>query len=55
MNLEEFVLQCAQDCIEGPSGEWSWERIVGARHCPECNSEGCDACQMTGWAEGREP
>ncbi len=34
---------------------WSWERMVGARHCSKCNAEGCDACQMTGWANGREP
>ncbi len=34
---------------------WSWERMVGAHHCPACNAEGCDACQMTGWEGGREP
>ncbi len=61
--LERFVLDCVEDCIEGQPSEirtskserWSWGRMVGARHCPECNAEGCDACQMTGWADGREP
>ncbi len=55
--LEDFILDVAQDCVDGQQGpmRWSWERMVGARHCPECHSEGCDACQMTGWAGGREP